>query len=88
MTKQEFCKKYEKVDLYFKSYYKYKFLFEGRASDNKLITVIVGGASEDIYRLDVEANKSYNIYDLDPDDGQAFYTDRNEMATEGFYETL
>jgi hypothetical protein len=89
MTKQEFCKKYENVELYFKSYYKYKFLFEGRAGrgkDNKLITIVVGGTSEDIYRLDVEAKTSYNIYDLDPYEGQAAYTDRNVSDLEGFYE--
>jgi hypothetical protein len=87
MTRGEFYKKYGDVKLKFISYYKYSFTFGGRASDNKFVLVTVGGSSDDIYRLEVDVDTSYNMLELYPNTGEAYYTDRNEQASEYFDES-
>lgn len=53
LTKEEALKKYGKVPLKFKSYYKYVFSYRGIAPDNADIYYSEGGNADDIYRHEV-----------------------------------
>lgn len=54
------------IKMNFVCYYKYDFIFVGSMKDGDEIvevTAKVGGSSDDIYRLEVMANKSYVLKD-------------------------
>lgn len=53
MTREEAEEKYGEVPLFFQSYYKYSFTFEGRAPDGNKIHGGFGGESDDVYRTHV-----------------------------------
>lgn len=53
--------KYADVPCKFRSYYKYSFTFVGESADGAIITIEVGGCSEDIYRLDVNATSTATL---------------------------
>jgi hypothetical protein len=68
MKKEEILKQYGGVKLKFSSYYKYTFTFKGVAEDGATITANTGaGDSDDIYRMEVEAEKEETLYALIPD---------------------
>ena len=62
MEYKEFIKKHGKEKVKFGSYYKYMFSFENDSG----LYVSVGGDADDIYRLDVDADKEYLVSDLEP----------------------
>ena len=64
MTRDEFIKKYGEVEVYFSSYYKYCFSFKSK--DGK-IGVSIGGSGDDIYSIEVDADRPVLVRDLYPD---------------------
>lgn len=62
MTYDEFIEKYGNEKVKFKSYYKFTFSF----TNNKGLTVHVGGHSDDVYKFDILADKEYTVSDLEP----------------------
>lgn len=64
ITIEQAISKYGEVKLKFSSYYKYSFMFQGRASDGALICANFGGNSDDIYRYEVDADKTYFLGDI------------------------
>ena len=60
MSKEEFIKQYGEEKVKFSSYYKYSFTFK-----NENVSVCVGENADDIYRLEVDADKEYLVKDLD-----------------------
>ena len=64
LTQKQFIEQYGEVQVIFTRYYKYSFFFEGEI-ENKLIRLIVGGSSDDIYRFWIESNKRYKVSELD-----------------------
>lgn len=68
MTRQEFYDKYKDVDFYFSSYYKYTFTFVGEY-EGKIVSVGVGGNSDEIYRFEVGKDCRENILNLQPYEG-------------------
>lgn len=66
MKYEEFMEKYGDIKVKFKSYYKYSFTFEPVFSNTGIVYVTVGGSHDDIYRFDLEAEKTYAIKALEP----------------------
>lgn len=64
MTKEQFIEQYGEAKVVFAYYYKYSFSFSGEF-EGKQIYVYVGGDADDIYRLDVESIKEYQLKELD-----------------------
>lgn len=69
MTKTEFIQKYGDVRVNFHGYYKFQFTFHGQTGDGRLVAVYVGENSDDIYGLEVVADCSERIQDLEHDSG-------------------
>lgn len=63
LSKEEAIEKYGKVPLLFSSYYKYSFVFRGKAEDGAQIYVSVGGNGDDIYRFDVSRDSPMYLAD-------------------------
>lgn len=64
MNKERILEKYGSEKVKFSSYYKYTFNFRGIAADGTEIFAGVGGNSDDIYKLDVTADKEETLKDL------------------------
>lgn len=64
LSEQEFIEKYGTVEVEFSSYYKFSFHFEGKVDETKTISITVGGSSDDIYRLNVNAGFKYRVAEL------------------------
>lgn len=64
LTKNEMLQKYGDVELKFNYYYKFVFIFVADLGDNKKISVNVGGSSDEIYKLDVDAEEVYLLSNL------------------------
>lgn len=61
MNKEEFLSKYLIQKVKFEGYYKYTFYFVGKAESGEEITIWIGGDTESIYRLDIDADETYTI---------------------------
>lgn len=59
----DFREKYKDVQMTFHNYYKFTFGFVGVAPDGTKVSAEIGGSSEDIYRFEVIAGKSYRLGD-------------------------
>lgn len=57
--------KYGDVELFFTSYYKYSFGFEGVADDGLKIYMSIGGDSGDIYRFSVSRDEPKKLKDME-----------------------
>lgn len=66
MTKEQIYEKYGDVKLKFSSYYKFSFGFTGTTEDGESVYASIGGDSDEIYRLDVDADKEETIKTLEP----------------------
>lgn len=75
MTKAEFIEKYESAPVKFSHYNKFKFYYAGTVASGETITLAVGGDSDDIYRLDVDADKMESVVSLDPVEGHVYFQD-------------
>ena len=64
MNLEQIKEKYGNVKLKFNGYYKYSFSFTGKTEDGEEIYVSIGGNSDDIYRLDISAEKEETINSL------------------------
>jgi hypothetical protein len=58
ITIEEAKEKYSKTRLWFESYYKYLFEFNGRAADGSIIKVWYGGEPGEIYRFSISVDVS------------------------------
>lgn len=68
MTREEFYEKYKDVRLLLESYNKYTFTFIGEY-DGYIVSVSVGGNSDDIYREDFVVGFVETIESLQPYEG-------------------
>lgn len=68
LTRAEFYEKYKDVGFTFETYSKYTFTFIGHY-EGKIVTIGVGGSSDDIYRFEVAVGCEENILDLQPYEG-------------------
>ena len=66
MNLQQIKEKYGEVKLKFNGYYKYSFNFTGKTEEGEEIHVLVGGNSDDIYRMEVTRDKEETINTLYP----------------------
>lgn len=66
MNLEQIKEKYGNVKLKFNGYYKYSFSFTGKTEDGEEVYVSVGGNADDIYKLDVSAEKEETINSLWP----------------------
>jgi len=66
MTKEDILKKYGNVELKFRHYYKYTFMFKGETPEGEVVYANVGGAADEIYRLDLDYNETGTISNLEP----------------------
>ena len=62
MNYEDFIKQYGQKKVKFAGYYKFSFRFE--STDGLYLSV--GGNSDAIYRLSVEAEKEYTVAELEP----------------------
>jgi hypothetical protein len=63
LNEKEFLEIYGEAKVVFTSYYKYSFSFRGEFN-GKSIYVSVGGNADDIYRIDIDADKEYAVKQL------------------------
>lgn len=68
LTRAEFYEKYKEVGFTFKTYSKYTFTFIGHY-EGKVVTIGVGGQSDEIYRFEVDVGCKESILDLQPYEG-------------------
>jgi hypothetical protein len=83
ITKDEFMKLYGDVLVRFTSYYKYTFTYKAVLPNGDILRVGYGGAGEDIYRHEVEANCEEYVLSLNPYEGKCL---RGEEVIHSFYE--
>ncbi len=83
LSKAEFIERYGNVMVEFHSYYKYAFKFRRKMDDGSVLTVEVGGNSDDIYRFDVVAGHLESVKELDPVSGTIH---KGEEEVVSFYE--
>lgn len=69
MTREDFYTKYGDVYVNFDSYYKFTFTYKSKLEDGSIITIDVGGNSDDIYRFNVYADEPETIKSLQPYSG-------------------
>ncbi len=69
LKKEEFLKQFGDVSVKFSNYYKYTFYFKGVDEGGRLITVSIGGDSEDIYRLEVSSDDEDKVSEFDIEHG-------------------
>lgn len=67
MTKQEIYSKYGDVPLKFSAYKEFYFKYSGKAPDGAFILASIGGNSDDVYSIEVIAEKLETIRSLEPD---------------------
>lgn len=72
MTKQEFITKYGDVKVKFNSYYKFTFTFKSTLPDGKILYCDCGSNSDDIYRMEVQADFEESVNVLDPYAGRVY----------------
>jgi hypothetical protein len=70
ITKKEFIKLYGDVIVKFTSYYKYTFTYKAVLPNGDILLVGYGGAGEDIYKHEVEADCEESLLSLDPYEGR------------------
>jgi len=63
LSYKEFIDKYGQVKVKFSSYYKYSFSFHNEEMN---LSVGVGSNHDDIYKMEVRADKEYTISELEP----------------------
>ena len=68
MTEKEFFEKYGERKVKLISYHKYTFTF----TDGKGFAAYIGGDSDSIYRLEVEADREYTVEELDLDSASMY----------------
>lgn len=66
MKLEQIKEKYGNVKLKFNGYYKYTFSFTGKTEDGEEVYASVGGIADDIYKLEVIAEKEETINSLCP----------------------
>lgn len=66
MNLEQIKEKYGNVKMKFNGYYKYSFSFTGKTEDGEEVHASVGGSADDIYTLDVSAEKEETINSLWP----------------------
>jgi hypothetical protein len=66
MNLEQIKEKYGNVKLKFNGYYKYSFSFTGETEDGEQIYASIGGNADEIYNLDVNAEKEESINSLCP----------------------
>ena len=66
MTTEEIFKKYGDIELSFRHYYKYSFMFKGETPEGETVFAYIGGDADDIYRLDLDYNETGTISNLEP----------------------
>ena len=64
LSYEELLSQYGDIELKFSSYFKYSFTFTGQIGDIR-IEATIGGSSDDIYRLDIDADQIMTIRMLD-----------------------
>ena len=65
MTYREIIEKYGNVKVKFSKYYKYSFSFITTIPEG-VLHLTVGNCADDIYKLDVKADKEYTVKELEP----------------------
>lgn len=80
LSQEQFFQKYGELEVEFSSYYKFAFLFTAK-HENVQVTVRVGGESESIYALSVEAGAKISINELQPSSG---WVEENGQEIEEF----
>jgi len=70
ITKNEFMKLYGDVIVKFTSYYKFTFTYKAVLPNGDILLVGYGGAAEDIYKYEVEADCEESVLSLDPYEGR------------------
>jgi hypothetical protein len=65
LTKEQFLEKYGDVRMYFTSYFKYTFSFEGKTPNGEILKASIGGNPDDIYRLEVCDGDNGTLQSLD-----------------------
>lgn len=83
MNAEQFYGKYGKDRVEFYSYYKYVFTFKGKTTDGCDIMVCIGNNHDDIYRVEITSDMSYEIISLMPFSGTIY---KDGKAIEGFYD--
>jgi len=68
LTRAEFYEKYKDVRFTFETYSKYTFTFIGHYK-GKVVTIGVGGQSDEIYSFEVAVGFEESILDLQPYEG-------------------
>lgn len=63
LTLASVLKGYGEVPLYFQSYYKYAFTFEGTTADGLRIVAVIGGDSHSIYKWSVRHDEPWKLVD-------------------------
>ena len=85
MTKKDFMAKYGSATVRFSSYYKYTFTYSATLPNGSVLSVSIGGNSDDIYRLEVVNNDEQTVGYLDPCAGTV-YDPSAKQAVESFYD--
>lgn len=83
MTRAQFYEKYGHINVDFRSYYKFTFVFCADLEDGRHIRVSVGGDSDAIYRFEVESGELVAIDVLQPYSGEVW---ENGKQTDSFYD--
>ncbi len=83
MTRAEFYKKYGEVEVTFRSYYKYVFVYEATLPDGSCLSVSYGGDSDTVYHHEASNTGKERVGSLQPFSGSV-YKDSEEV--EGFYD--
>jgi len=83
ISRDDFYAKYGDVQVTFRSYYKYTFVYDTTLPDGKRLTVCYGGDSDSIYRHEVVSAGVDTVNLLQPYSG-AVYEGTEEV--EGFYD--
>lgn len=64
VSRETILAKYGDVELFFTSYYKYSFGFQGVADDGLQVYMCIGSSSGDIYRLSVSRDEPKKLKDM------------------------
>lgn len=70
ITKDKFLELYGDVKVKFASYYKFAFTYKAILPNGDILRVGCGGAGDDIYRHEVEADCEETVSSLDPREGE------------------
>lgn len=85
LTKEQVIEKFGKVKMKFSYYYKYSFDFKGE-KDGFVFRGSYGGSSDDIYKLEITPDTSYNVENFE--DELNFFTikDKNGDVVFKYYD--